>query len=76
MGRLSCLDLFAVENMVLGMEKEVWEILNTSQSLIQSKGEWVLLGIYQTAMKMTVDTGQYDQIIFYVSFGALVVIFS
>lgn len=75
MGTLSCLDLFAVENMVLGMEKEVWEILNTSQNLIQSKGEWVLLGIHQRALKMTLDTGQYDQIIFYVSFGALVVIF-
>nr|XP_019591320.1 PREDICTED: 5-hydroxytryptamine receptor 3C-like isoform X1 [Rhinolophus sinicus] len=58
--------IYTVENMVLGMEKEVWEIFNTSQSLIQSKGEWVLLAIYQRAMKMTVDTGQYDQIIFYV----------
>lgn len=62
--------------MVLGMEKEVQEILNMSQNLIQKQGEWVLLGIHQTASKMTVGTNQYNQIVFYVSSGALVVIFS
>lgn len=76
MGRLTCLGLFAVENMVLGVEKQVWEISNTSQNLIQSRGEWVLLGIHQRTVKMTVDTDQYDQIIFYVSSGALAVTFS
>lgn len=76
MGRLSCLDLFAVENMVLGMEKEVQEISNISQDLIQNKGEWILLDIRQSTTKMTVDNSQYDQITFYVSSGALVVIFS
>lgn len=62
--------------MVLGMEKEVQEILNMSQNLIQKQGEWVLLGIHQTASKMAVGTNQYNQIVFYVSSGALVVIFS
>lgn len=76
MGKLSCLDLFAVENMVLGMEKEVQEISNISQNLIQNKGEWILLDIHQSTTKMTVDNSQYDQITFYVSSGALVVIFS
>lgn len=76
LGRLSCLDLFAVENMVLGMEKEVQEISNTSQKLIQNKGEWILLDIHQSTKKMTLDNSQYDLIIFYVSSGALVVIFS
>ena len=65
-----------MENVVLGVEKKVQEISNTSQNLIRSKGEWVLLGIHQRMMKMTVGTNQYDQIIFYVSSGAVVVIFS
>lgn len=73
--RLSCLGLSAVENMVLGMEKEVQKISSTSQNLIQSKGEWVLLSIHQRKMKMTVNANQYDQIVFYVSSGALVMIF-
>uniref|UniRef100_A0A8C7B859 5-hydroxytryptamine receptor 3C n=1 Tax=Neovison vison TaxID=452646 RepID=A0A8C7B859_NEOVI len=59
--------IYTVENVVLGMEKKVQEISNTSQNLIRSKGEWVLLGIHQRMMKMTVGTNQYDQIIFYVA---------
>ncbi|XP_007934215.1 5-hydroxytryptamine receptor 3C-like [Orycteropus afer afer] len=59
--------IYTVEDMVLGMEKEVQEISNTSLNLIQSNGEWVLLNIHQRAKKMTVDTKQYDQIIFYVA---------
>ncbi|KAF3827360.1 hypothetical protein GH733_002846 [Mirounga leonina] len=57
--------IYTVENVILGMEKKAQEILNTSKSLIRSKGEWVLLGIHQRMMKMTVGTNQYDQIIFY-----------
>ncbi|XP_054433140.1 5-hydroxytryptamine receptor 3C-like [Pteronotus mesoamericanus] len=59
--------VYTEENMVLGMEKEVQEISITSQNLIQSNGEWVLLGIHQRMVKMTVGTSQYDQIIFYVA---------
>uniref|UniRef100_M3XTH7 Uncharacterized protein n=1 Tax=Mustela putorius furo TaxID=9669 RepID=M3XTH7_MUSPF len=59
--------IYTVENVVLGMEKKVQEISNTSQNLIRSKGEWVLLGIHQRMMKMTVGTNQYDQIIFHVA---------
>ena len=62
--------------MVLGMEKKVQEISDTSRNLIRSKGEWVLLNIHQRMVKMTVGTNQYDQIIFYVSSGAMVVVFS
>uniref|UniRef100_A0A8C9AJ57 5-hydroxytryptamine receptor 3C n=1 Tax=Prolemur simus TaxID=1328070 RepID=A0A8C9AJ57_PROSS len=58
---------YTVENMVLGMETEVQELSNTSRNLTQSKGEWVLLGITQRAIKMTVSSNQYDQIIFYVA---------
>ncbi|XP_036099392.1 5-hydroxytryptamine receptor 3C-like [Molossus molossus] len=59
--------IYTVENMILGMEKEVWEISNTSQNLIQNKGEWMLLDIHQRMVKMTVGTNQYNQIIFYVA---------
>uniref|UniRef100_A0A8C0JNL3 5-hydroxytryptamine receptor 3C-like n=1 Tax=Canis lupus dingo TaxID=286419 RepID=A0A8C0JNL3_CANLU len=59
--------IYTVENMVLGMEKKVQEISDTSRNLIRSKGEWVLLNIHQRMVKMTVGTNQYDQIIFYVA---------
>uniref|UniRef100_A0A3Q2HIN1 5-hydroxytryptamine receptor 3C n=1 Tax=Equus caballus TaxID=9796 RepID=A0A3Q2HIN1_HORSE len=59
--------IYPAERMVLGMEKEVQEILNMSQNLIQKQGEWVLLGIHQTASKMTVGTNQYNQIVFYLA---------
>lgn len=62
--------------MVLGMEKDMQEILNTSWNLIRSKEEWVLLGTHQRMRKITMDTNQYDQIIFYVNSGALFEIFS
>lgn len=75
MGRLSCLGLFAVENMVLGMDMTVQDISDISRNLIQSKGEWLLLGIHQSTKKTTVGTNQYDQLVFHVSSGALAVIF-
>ncbi|XP_040858511.1 5-hydroxytryptamine receptor 3C-like [Ochotona curzoniae] len=59
--------IHTVEHLVLGTEKEIQELSNISQNLIQSKGEWVLLGIHQTAEKMIVGTNQYDQITFYVA---------
>uniref|UniRef100_A0A8C9ALJ3 5-hydroxytryptamine receptor 3D n=1 Tax=Prolemur simus TaxID=1328070 RepID=A0A8C9ALJ3_PROSS len=34
---------------------------------LPTQGEWVLLGITQRAIKMTVSSNQYDQIIFYVA---------
>nr|XP_055164325.1 5-hydroxytryptamine receptor 3C-like [Nyctereutes procyonoides] len=45
--------IYTVENMVLGMEKKVQEISDTSRNLIRSKGEWVLLNIHQRMVKMT-----------------------
>uniref|UniRef100_A0A8C6CP56 5-hydroxytryptamine receptor 3C n=1 Tax=Moschus moschiferus TaxID=68415 RepID=A0A8C6CP56_MOSMO len=55
-----------VEKMVLGMEQDVREILETSQNIVWNKGEWVLQGIHQMT-KMTVGTNDYDQIVFYVA---------
>lgn len=62
--------------MVLGMEEDVQEILKTSQNVVWSKGERVLQASHQRMMKMPVGTNEYDQIIFYVSSGALDEIFS
>ncbi|XP_068401533.1 LOW QUALITY PROTEIN: 5-hydroxytryptamine receptor 3C-like [Eschrichtius robustus] len=59
--------IYTVQNMVLGMEQDVQEILKTSQNVVWSKGERVLQGIHQRMMKMTVGTSEYDQIIFYVT---------
>lgn len=56
--------------MVLGMEQDVQDILETSQNIVWNKGEWVLQGIHQMT-KMTVVTNDYDQIVFFVSSGAL-----
>ncbi|XP_070647083.1 5-hydroxytryptamine receptor 3C-like [Bos indicus] len=58
--------VYTVEKMVLGMEQDVQEILETSQNIIWNKGEWVLQGIHQM-MKMTAGTNDYNQIVFYVA---------
>ena len=57
----------SVEYISLGMENEVWEIADTSQDIIQTHGEWELLGINKATPKKSVGTNLYDQIIFYVS---------
>ncbi|XP_037380435.1 5-hydroxytryptamine receptor 3E-like isoform X2 [Talpa occidentalis] len=59
--------LYTVDNMLLGMEKEVWEITDTSQDIVQTHGEWELLGINKATQKMSVGSNLYDQIIFYVA---------
>nr|CAI9709856.1 unnamed protein product [Rangifer tarandus platyrhynchus] len=59
--------LYTVEYISLGMEKEVWEITDTSQDIIQTHGEWELLGINKATPKKSVGTNLYDQIIFYVA---------
>ncbi|KAB1284197.1 5-hydroxytryptamine receptor 3C [Camelus dromedarius] len=59
--------IYTVENMVLGMDKDVQEILKTSQNIIWSKGEWVLQGIHQRMKKTAMGTNEYDQIIFHVA---------
>lgn len=61
----------AVENMLLGMDKEVWDITDTSRDIGHTQGEWELLGINKATPKMSVGTNLYDQIIFYVSSEAL-----
>uniref|UniRef100_A0A8C0JPS4 5-hydroxytryptamine receptor 3E-like n=1 Tax=Canis lupus dingo TaxID=286419 RepID=A0A8C0JPS4_CANLU len=57
----------SVENMLLGMEKEVWEIADTSRDIVQTHGEWELLGINKATPKMSLGTSLYDQIMFYVA---------
>ncbi|CAD7690831.1 unnamed protein product [Nyctereutes procyonoides] len=59
--------LYTVENMLLGMEKEVWEIADTSRDIVQTHGEWELLGINKATPKMSLGTSLYDQIMFYVA---------
>lgn len=56
----------AVENMVLGMDKEVWEIADTSRDIVRTQGEWELLGINKATLKMSVGSSLFDQIMFYV----------
>ncbi|XP_039334714.1 5-hydroxytryptamine receptor 3E [Saimiri boliviensis] len=59
--------LYTVDNMLLGMEKEVWEITDTSRNILQAHGEWELLGINKATAKMSVGANLYDQIAFYVA---------
>ncbi|XP_006201113.1 5-hydroxytryptamine receptor 3E isoform X2 [Vicugna pacos] len=59
--------LYTVESMLLGMEKEVWEIADTSRNIIQTHGEWELLSISKATAKLSMGTNLYDQIIFYVA---------
>ncbi|KAM9000467.1 5-hydroxytryptamine receptor 3C-like [Sarcophilus harrisii] len=59
--------LFTVDDMLLGMEKELWEIVDTSHNLIKTQGEWELLGISKATPKLAVGSNLYDQIMFHVS---------
>ncbi|XP_004038137.5 5-hydroxytryptamine receptor 3C [Gorilla gorilla gorilla] len=59
--------LYTVDSMLLGMDKEVWEITDTSRNVIQTQGEWELLGINKATPKMSVGNNLYDQIMFYVA---------
>ncbi|XP_027632510.1 LOW QUALITY PROTEIN: 5-hydroxytryptamine receptor 3C-like [Tupaia chinensis] len=59
--------LYTVDSMLLGMDKEVWEITDTSRDVIKTQGEWELLGINKATPKMSVGSNLYDQIMFYVA---------
>ncbi|XP_003926992.1 5-hydroxytryptamine receptor 3C [Saimiri boliviensis] len=59
--------LYTVDSMLLGMDKEVWEITDTSRNVIRTQGEWELLGINKATPKMSVGSNLYDQIMFYVA---------
>ncbi|KAK1344090.1 hypothetical protein QTO34_014649 [Cnephaeus nilssonii] len=59
--------LYTVENMLLGMEKEVWEIADTSRDIVSTHGQWELLGINKANPKMSVGSSLFDQIMFYVA---------
>lgn len=52
--------------MLLGMDKEVWEIMDDSCDHGRTQGEWELLGINKATPKMSVGTSLFDQIMFYV----------
>ena len=51
---------------MLGMDKEVWEIMDDSRDRGRTQGEWELLGINKATPKMSVGTSLFDQIMFYV----------
>ncbi|XP_059247414.1 5-hydroxytryptamine receptor 3C-like isoform X2 [Mustela nigripes] len=59
--------LYTVENMLLGMEKEVWEIVDTSRDTVRTQGEWEFLSINKATPKMSVGSSLLDQIMFYVA---------
>ncbi|KAM5275962.1 5-hydroxytryptamine receptor 3C-like [Hipposideros larvatus] len=59
--------LYTVESIVLGMEKDVWEIADTSRDIVRMQGEWELLGINKATRKMSVGSSLFDQIMFYVA---------
>ncbi|XP_043329503.1 5-hydroxytryptamine receptor 3C-like [Cervus canadensis] len=59
--------LYTEESMLLGMDKEVWEIMDDSCDHGRTQGEWELLGINKANPKMSVGTSLFDQIMFYVA---------
>ncbi|XP_052498358.1 5-hydroxytryptamine receptor 3C-like [Budorcas taxicolor] len=59
--------LYTEESMLLGMDKEVWEMMDNSRDLGRTQGEWELLGINKATLKMSVGTSLFDQIMFYVA---------
>nr|XP_035978428.1 5-hydroxytryptamine receptor 3C-like [Halichoerus grypus] len=59
--------LYTVENMLLGMEKEVWETVDTSRDIVRTQGEWELLGINKATPKLSVGSSLFDRIMFYVA---------
>ncbi|XP_059541964.1 5-hydroxytryptamine receptor 3C-like isoform X2 [Myotis daubentonii] len=59
--------LYTVENMLLGMEKEVWEIAATSRDIVSTQGQWELLDINKAKPNMSVGSSLFDQIMFYVA---------
>uniref|UniRef100_A0A4W2GE36 5-hydroxytryptamine receptor 3C-like n=1 Tax=Bos indicus x Bos taurus TaxID=30522 RepID=A0A4W2GE36_BOBOX len=59
--------LYTEERMLLGMDKEVWEIMDDSRDRGRTQGEWELLGINKATPKMSVGTSLFDQIMFYVA---------
>ncbi|XP_006884220.1 PREDICTED: 5-hydroxytryptamine receptor 3C [Elephantulus edwardii] len=59
--------LYTVDDMLLGMDKEVWEIAETSRDIVRTQGEWVLLGINKATPKLSVGSSLFDQIMFYVA---------
>lgn len=56
--------------MILGMDKELGMITDTSRNVVQTQGEWELLDINKATPKMQMGSNLYDQIMFYVSPGA------
>lgn len=51
---------------MLGMDKEVWDITDTSRDIGHTQGEWELLGINKATPKISVGFSLFDQIMFYV----------
>ncbi|XP_021108766.1 LOW QUALITY PROTEIN: 5-hydroxytryptamine receptor 3E [Heterocephalus glaber] len=62
-----CSRLYTADNLILGMEKEVWEMAAASQNIVPVHGEWKLLSITKATPKLSTDTHLHDQIVFYVA---------
>ncbi|EHB12547.1 5-hydroxytryptamine receptor 3E, partial [Heterocephalus glaber] len=62
-----CSRLYTADNLILGMEKEVWEMAAASQNIVPVHGEWKLLSITKATPKTAMDTHLHDQIVFYVA---------
>ncbi|KAI2532693.1 HTR3E isoform 4, partial [Pan troglodytes] len=45
--------LYTVDSMLLDMEKEVWEITDASRNILQTHGEWELLGLSKATAKLS-----------------------
>uniref|UniRef100_A0A8D0J8C5 5-hydroxytryptamine receptor 3C n=1 Tax=Sus scrofa TaxID=9823 RepID=A0A8D0J8C5_PIG len=59
--------LHTVDSMILGMDKELGMITDTSRNVVQTQGEWELLDINKATPKMQMGSNLYDQIMFYVA---------
>ncbi|XP_004640852.1 5-hydroxytryptamine receptor 3E [Octodon degus] len=59
--------LYTADSLVLGMEKEVWEIAAASRNVVQVRGEWQLLSITKATPNMSLATNLHDQIAFHVA---------
>ncbi|XP_004424722.1 PREDICTED: 5-hydroxytryptamine receptor 3C [Ceratotherium simum simum] len=59
--------IYTAENMLLGLDREVWEMVDTSHDIARTQGEWELLGISKATPKMFVGSRLFDRIVFFVA---------
>ncbi|XP_014588165.1 5-hydroxytryptamine receptor 3C-like [Equus caballus] len=59
--------IYTAETMSLGMDREVWEIVDTSRDIVFRQGEWELLGISKATLKTFVGSRLFDRIAFFLA---------